>query len=64
MKAINHYVVVEKIKEAPKKIAGLELTEDQNKMLNKRDELLETCRHRRKHLLVSMKIPTTDTGQP
>jgi|TARA_R100000700_G_scaffold33617_1_gene41401 co-chaperonin GroES (HSP10) len=31
MKAINHYVVVEKIKEAPKKIAGLELTEDQNK---------------------------------
>jgi len=31
MKAINYYVVVEKIKEAPKKVAGLELTEDQNK---------------------------------
>jgi|TARA_X000001382_G_scaffold57511_1_gene39377 co-chaperonin GroES (HSP10) len=30
MKAINYYVVVEKIKEAPKKIHGLELTEDQN----------------------------------
>jgi|TARA_R100001509_G_scaffold15534_1_gene7894 co-chaperonin GroES (HSP10) len=31
MKAINHYVVIEKIKEAPKKVGGLELTEDQNK---------------------------------
>ena len=31
MKAINFYVVVEKIKEAPKKVGGLELTEDQNK---------------------------------
>ena len=31
MKAIDYYVVVEKIKEAPKKVAGLELTEDQNK---------------------------------
>ena len=31
MKAINYYVVVDKIKEAPKKIGGLELTEDQNK---------------------------------
>ena len=31
MKAINHYVIVEKIKEAPKKVGGLELTEDQNK---------------------------------
>jgi len=30
------------------------LTADQNTMLNKRDELLETCRHRRKHLLVSV----------
>ena len=29
------------------------LTEDQRSMLNKRDELLETCRHRRRHLLVS-----------
>ena len=34
------------------------LTEDQNTMLNKRSELLETCRHRRKHLLVSLKKPT------
>ena len=34
------------------------LTEDQNTMLNKRDELLETCRHRRKHLLISQKEPT------
>ena len=31
MKAINFYVIVEKIKEAPKKVGGLELTEDQNK---------------------------------
>ena len=31
MKAINYYVVVDKIKEAPKKIGGLELTETQNK---------------------------------
>ena len=31
MRAINYYVVVEKIKEPPKKIAGLELTEEQNK---------------------------------
>ena len=30
------------------------LTEDQYSMLNKRDELLETCRHRRKHMLVSL----------
>jgi hypothetical protein len=30
------------------------LTADQNTMLNKRDELLETCRHQRKHLLVSL----------
>ena len=31
MQAINYYVVVEKIKEAPKKVGGLELTEDQYK---------------------------------
>ena len=31
MKAINYYLVVEKIKEAPKKVGGLELTETQNK---------------------------------
>jgi co-chaperonin GroES (HSP10) len=31
MQAINYYVVVDKIKEAPKKVGGLELTEDQNK---------------------------------
>ena len=31
------------------------LTENQGSMLNKRDELLETCRHRRKHLLASVK---------
>ena len=30
MKAINYYIVIGKIKEAPKKVAGLELTEDQN----------------------------------
>ena len=30
------------------------LTEDKQNMLNKRDELLETCRHRRKHLLVAL----------
>ena len=31
MQAINYYVVIEKIKEAPKTVGGLELTEDQNK---------------------------------
>ena len=31
MKAINHFVIVDKIKEAPKKVGGLELTEKQNK---------------------------------
>jgi|TARA_E500000305_G_scaffold91246_1_gene78939 co-chaperonin GroES (HSP10) len=30
MKAINYYVIVEKIKEEPKKVGGLELTEKQN----------------------------------
>jgi len=30
MQAINHYIVIRKIKEAPKKVGGLELTEDQN----------------------------------
>ena len=38
------------------------LTENQHTMLNKRDELLETCRHRRKRLLVSIKQPEFDTG--
>ena len=33
------------------------LTADQNTMLNRRDELLESCRHRRKHLLVSLFPP-------
>jgi chaperonin GroES len=31
MKAINHFVVVDKIKEKPVKVGGLELTENQNK---------------------------------
>ena len=31
------------------------LTENQHSMLNKRDELLETCRHRKKHLLISLR---------
>ena len=30
MQAINHYIVIRKIKEAPKKIGGLEFTEEQN----------------------------------
>ncbi len=30
MKAINYFVVVEKIKEAPRKVKGLELTEKQD----------------------------------
>jgi co-chaperonin GroES (HSP10) len=30
MKAINFYVVIKKIKEAPKTVGGLELTESQN----------------------------------
>ena len=31
MKAINYYIVIDKIKEAPKTVGGLELTEGQNK---------------------------------
>ena len=31
MKAINYYIVIDKIKEAPKTVGGLELTESQNK---------------------------------
>ena len=31
MKAVNYYLIVDKIKEAPKKVGGLELTEKQNK---------------------------------
>jgi len=30
MQAINHYIVIRKIKEAPVKVGGLELTEEQN----------------------------------
>lgn len=30
MQAINYYLVIDKIKEAPKKVGGLELTEAQN----------------------------------
>ena len=28
MKAVNHYIIVEKIKQGPKKVGGLILTED------------------------------------
>ena len=31
MKAINYFVIVDKIKEEPSKVGGLELTEKQNK---------------------------------
>lgn len=31
MKAINHYIVIDKIKEALKTVGGLEITESQNK---------------------------------
>jgi len=30
MRAINYYIVIDKIKEAPKKVGGLELTEKQD----------------------------------
>ena len=30
MQAVSYYLVVDKIKEAPKKVGGLELTEAQN----------------------------------
>ena len=30
MQAVNFYVIIDKIKEAPKKVGGLELTEKQN----------------------------------
>lgn len=31
MQAINYYLIIDKIKEEPKKVGGLELTESQNK---------------------------------
>lgn len=31
MQALNFYVIIDKIKEAPKRVGGLELTEKQNK---------------------------------
>ena len=31
MQAVNYYIIIDKIKEAPKKVGGLELTEKQNK---------------------------------
>ena len=40
------------------------LMADQNSMLNKRDELLETCRHQRKHLLVSLFKPPRKKEPP
>ena len=40
------------------------LTADPYTMLNKRDELLETCRHRRKHLLVSLFKPPRKKEPP
>ena len=40
------------------------LTADPNTMLNKRNELLETCRHRRKHLLVSLFKPPEEDEPP
>ena len=40
------------------------LTADPNITLNKRDELLETCRHRRKHLLVSLFKPPEEEEPP
>ena len=40
------------------------LTADQNSMLNKRDELLEACRHRRKHMLVSLIKPPDEEEPP
>jgi len=30
MKAINYYIIIEKIKEAPKKVGGIELSEKQD----------------------------------
>ena len=33
-------------------------------MLNKRDELLKVCRHRRKHLLVSLIKPPDEEEPP
>ena len=40
------------------------LTPDQNSMLNKRDELLETCRHQKKYLLVSLFKPPKKKEPP
>jgi co-chaperonin GroES (HSP10) len=30
MQAVNHFIIIEKIKEAPKNIGGLEITQSQN----------------------------------
>ena len=40
------------------------LMADQSTTLNRRDELLETCRHRRKHLLVSLFKPPRKKEPP
>ena len=37
------------------------VTADQTSMLNRKDELLETCRHRRNYLLVSLFKKPPDT---
>lgn len=45
MKAINHYIVIKKIKEAAKKVAGLELTESQNSDIRYLKAEVISCGH-------------------
>ena len=43
MQAINYFIVIRKIKEAPKKVGGLELTENQNKDVRYLKAEVVTC---------------------
>ena len=45
MKAINYYIIIEKLKEAPKTVAGLELTEKQNSDVRYLKAKVISCGH-------------------
>ena len=45
MKAINYYIVIKKIKEAAKTVAGLELTEQQNSDVRYLKAEVVSCGH-------------------
>ena len=45
MKAINYYIIIEKLKQAPKTVAGLELTEKQNSDVRYLKAKVISCGH-------------------